>query len=365
MSDIEIFLSYSHTDESLRSELVKHLSNLKRQGVIRVWHDRMITAGREWANQIDEHLDTATIILLLISADFMASDYCNDIEVQRALERHEAREARVIPVILRPVDWKGAIFEKLHVLPRGALPVTKWQNSDEAFVSIVEGIRSAIQEMKVDRLWLRLLAARQGEEDAKIELGEQILALAPDFQAFSNQSMRRYLAERYVSRGLEKQRSLVPSIDGAGLFTGAIYMGQKQRQKVYERALPDLNRAIELCPQVHEYYYYRGVLRSKSKSFSQNVGEVFDYHGAREDFTRAIELAPDRGGYYYARAALLNPELKSIRLVSGSSDSSQTTGQIEAEQDIQKAIQLGFLDPETRLPTKGAADTLRRWIDNP
>jgi hypothetical protein len=96
--------SPTHKDEDLRDELEKHLSILKRQGVITAWYDRNITAGTEWAGEIDQHLNTASVILLLISADFLASDYCYAIELTRAMERHEDKEARVIPVILREVD---------------------------------------------------------------------------------------------------------------------------------------------------------------------------------------------------------------------------------------------------------------------
>ena len=88
---------------------MKHLSLLQRQGVIQTWHDRNINAGDDWKQQIDDNLNTATVILLLISADFLASDYCYEIEMQRALERHNAGEARVIPVILRPVDWRARL----------------------------------------------------------------------------------------------------------------------------------------------------------------------------------------------------------------------------------------------------------------
>ncbi len=144
---IEMFFAYSHKDEELRDVLEKHLSILKRQGVITAWHDRKIGAGREWEGQIDEHLNTARVILLLISADFLASDYCYDVEVKRAMERHEAREARVIPVVLRAVDWKGAPFRKLQALPKDARPVTSWPNRDEAFADVAKGIRAAVEEL--------------------------------------------------------------------------------------------------------------------------------------------------------------------------------------------------------------------------
>ena len=144
---IEVFFSYAHEDEKLRDELAKHLKLLERQQVISAWHDRQITAGTEWKGQIDNHLETAKIILLLVSSDFLASDYCYDIELKRAMERHEAREARVIPVILREVDWKGAPFGKLQALPRNAEPVTNWSNRDQAFADIARGIRRAVEEL--------------------------------------------------------------------------------------------------------------------------------------------------------------------------------------------------------------------------
>jgi TIR domain len=132
---LEVFFSYAHRDEALRDELVKHLSLLQHQGVITAWHDRKITAGIEWAGAIDAHLQSAQIILLLVSADFMASAYCYDMEMQRAMTRHEAKEARVIPVILRPVVWQGAPFGKLQALPTGGNPITTWSNQDTAFVN--------------------------------------------------------------------------------------------------------------------------------------------------------------------------------------------------------------------------------------
>jgi formylglycine-generating enzyme required for sulfatase activity len=141
----EVFFSYAHHDEPLRNELAKHLRLMERQGVIAAWHDRQIPAGSEWAGTIDAHLQTAHIILLLVSADFLASNYCYDIEMRQAMARHEAGEARVIPIILRPVDWHSARFGKLQALPKDGRPVTSWLNRDEAFVDIARGIRSVAE----------------------------------------------------------------------------------------------------------------------------------------------------------------------------------------------------------------------------
>lgn len=104
---VEIFCSYAHEDEAWLRKLEKHLSLLKRQGLISLWHDRLISPGIDWATTIDTHLETASVILLFVSADFFASDYCYGIEMQRALERQKAREAQVIPVLVRPVDKSG------------------------------------------------------------------------------------------------------------------------------------------------------------------------------------------------------------------------------------------------------------------
>ena len=138
---ITLFFSYSHQDEALRDELAKHLSLLERQGVLSSWHDRQIAPGSEWAGQIDHYLEQAQIILLLVSSDFLASNYCYDIELGRALERHEAGEAVVVPVILRSVDWQGAPFRRLQALPKNGEPVTAWGDRDAAFTDVAKGIR--------------------------------------------------------------------------------------------------------------------------------------------------------------------------------------------------------------------------------
>ncbi|MEH2339846.1 toll/interleukin-1 receptor domain-containing protein [Nostoc sp.] len=147
---IELFYSYAHEDEKLRDKLEKHLTLLEREGVITGWHDRKIGAEKEWQNEIDTYLNSSQIILLLISPNFIASDYCWDVEVKRAMERHEAKEARVIPVILDFVDWKSAPFAKLQALPKNAKPVKKWRNHDNAFLSVAEGIRLVAKELAVN-----------------------------------------------------------------------------------------------------------------------------------------------------------------------------------------------------------------------
>lgn len=141
---VELFYSYAHEDESFRDEIEKHLSILKRNGLILAWHDRRIGAGDEWRDQIDGHTRSAGIILLLISPDFLASDYCYNIEMKLALERHTKGAAVVVPIILRPVDWSDAPFAQLQALPRDGKAVTTWANRDEAFASVAQGIHAIV-----------------------------------------------------------------------------------------------------------------------------------------------------------------------------------------------------------------------------
>ena len=107
-----VFFSYSHADEALRNELEKHLAGLCREGVITTWHDRRIGPGDDLHGQIHDQLDSADIVLLLVSSDFLDSNYCYDVEMMRAMQRHERGEARVIPIILRPCDWHGTPFRR-------------------------------------------------------------------------------------------------------------------------------------------------------------------------------------------------------------------------------------------------------------
>ncbi len=146
MQATKLFYCYAHEDKSLQDQLVKQLASLERLGLIAGWSDRDISAGQQWQNEIDKRLNAADIILLLISPDFMASNYCYSVEVKRAMERHEAGEARVIPIILRPVYWQEMPFGQLQALPTEGKPINDWRNRDKAFLDVVEGVRKVIEE---------------------------------------------------------------------------------------------------------------------------------------------------------------------------------------------------------------------------
>jgi hypothetical protein len=146
---VEVFCSSAEADAPLLEQLEKHLSLLRHEGLITTWHKRQILAGTDWKEAIDRHLNTASLILLLISPDFLASNYCYGVEMQRAMQRHEANEARVIPLLLRSVDWQSAPFAKLKALPSNGKPITEWRNRDAAFMDITQSIREALDNITV------------------------------------------------------------------------------------------------------------------------------------------------------------------------------------------------------------------------
>ncbi|HEU5377592.1 MAG TPA: TIR domain-containing protein [Ktedonobacteraceae bacterium] len=139
-------ICYAREDKTFREELERHLSNLRRQQFIISWSDREIAPGAEWKKEIDTQLKTADLILLLISADFMSSEYGYSIEMQQALQRHNAGLARVIPILLRAVDWKNAPFSELQMLPEDARPIVQWRDRDEVWSSVVQEIRRVLDE---------------------------------------------------------------------------------------------------------------------------------------------------------------------------------------------------------------------------
>ncbi len=143
----KLFFSYSHKDEGLRNELETHLALLNRQGVISSWHDRRIIAGRDLDQSISSELESSQIILLIVSAHFLASDYCYEKEMTRAIEKHQDGSAVVIPVILHPCDWHSAPFGKLRATPTDGTPVSMYANQHEAFAIIAKDVREAAKSI--------------------------------------------------------------------------------------------------------------------------------------------------------------------------------------------------------------------------
>jgi tetratricopeptide (TPR) repeat protein len=148
---VKVFYSYAHEDEDLRKRLDQHFSFLKREKKIAAWYDGEIKAGEEWLGEIEAQLNSADVILLLISAAFADSDFCYSIEMNRAMERHDAGEAVVVPILLHPCDWKNAPFAKLQALPGGDEAISEWDNTEKALYEVARGVRETVEELIAKR----------------------------------------------------------------------------------------------------------------------------------------------------------------------------------------------------------------------
>jgi hypothetical protein len=140
----KVFYSYSHKDAELRERLGTYLAPLAHQQKIIEWYDRKIEPGADWETDIREELDSAHLILLLVSEDFLASEYCFGIEVERALTRLKRGDAKVVPILLKPCLWQESRFSDLQMIPRDAKPITSWASREEAFVEVATELRSLI-----------------------------------------------------------------------------------------------------------------------------------------------------------------------------------------------------------------------------
>ncbi len=180
----------------MRDELEIHLSMLRRQGIIETWHDRRIGAGKELSKEIDRNLEESDVILLLVSPYFLASDYCYDIEMTRALERHEKKEARVIPVILHPCDWQDASFGKLLATPKDGKPVSKYPNQHDAFLEIVNAIKAAVKDIgqTTGKQTKQSTANNRGEQQSVSKPRSSNLRIKKDF---SDREKDEFLEESY------------------------------------------------------------------------------------------------------------------------------------------------------------------------
>ena len=285
---LKIFYCYARKDKPLREEMDLHLSTLKRLNHVITWADHEITPGEDWANSIDSHLNDADIIFLLVSPNFMGSDYCYGIEMRRALERHEQKQARVIPIILRPVDWEDAPFSRLQVLPTNALPVTSWADRDAAFADIVKNLRPMIKELrnqlKTKEDWL-------AEAEALIEQDRHEDALAPLNHALTldPKSVTALIYRGGAYKQLRDYKKALADFDRALLLApmkNSILMlrGDTYRlQGDYTKALADLNQAIAIKPD------YATALARRGETYRL----MENYEKALVDLDQALALAPD------------------------------------------------------------------------
>jgi hypothetical protein len=234
---IDVFIAYARRDRELRDELGKHLSSLRWLGIINDWFDGDIIEGTEWEEQLLEHLHNAQIILLLISPDFIASNFCYDIEMKKALERHDANEARVIPILLRPVDWHGLPFAKIQAAPEDGKPVTQWSDVDAALLDVTKRIKRSIKHLQKGNI----LTEEQDKNSCSNDLQKlQLPAERPELPSPASWTMN--FIER-VSGGTVIQGKHVTST----IHYGSSYENGSSHEKLLTVIEDLVDKTNELC----------------------------------------------------------------------------------------------------------------------
>jgi hypothetical protein len=186
---LRVFYSYSHKDERMLERLRNHMAMLRRQGLITEWYDRGIDAGGQWRNEIERELEAADVILLLVSANFLASDFCYEKEMTRAVDRARRGDALVIGVMLRPVrGWEDTPFAAFQVVPRDARPISRWSDADEGYCDAVEKIRAALSE-RAAAASHRGSRARRSRADGKPQVAKPPHPTKPDEVGFTQREL--------------------------------------------------------------------------------------------------------------------------------------------------------------------------------
>jgi tetratricopeptide (TPR) repeat protein/uncharacterized membrane protein len=318
-STIEIFCCYAREDQPLLDHLTKHLMLLQRQGLVSIWSDTNIDAGDEWEKAIHAHLDTAHIILLLISPDFMASDYCYSTEMQRAMQRHSQGDARVIPILLRHTLWKGAPFADLHMLPKDAKPVASWPDKDEPLYTIAEQISLLVKELQIQHA---LKEAKQLYHTRRYEgalvLYEQVLVQEPqNVHAYVGKAQTLLALQRYEESlaAFEEAERIDLSITDAAFYqlkASALYQLER-----YEESLLAYNKALQICQSDDEYpqirYSAAGVIYEfvscRKSAICLNKADIFlllkRYRETLESYDLAIHFEPVVPDLYMFKGDLL------------------------------------------------------------
>jgi tetratricopeptide (TPR) repeat protein len=321
---LRVFLSYSHKDEELCERFLVHLSQLKRDGLIEPWHDRRITPGAEWAGAIHNELNAAHIIILLVSPDFLASDYCNDVEMTRALERHQSGEALVVPVIIKPCDWQTSRLAHLQALPKDAKPVVDWKTTDHGFVDAVKGLRRLIMELcgqaQVHVQTFRMAVRRHtGRLVGGFLLALGLLALYwvwSTGQRYLKQGTDLLNVGRYANAlpALELAKRLNPFSRAAGCGLEAAELDAMRSDSVrFEQRLGEANRQYPRCAYLKvltgDQKYRQGDRKGAFAEYQEAAKRDPRLAEAHFDMGRILDLEgePDSALEEYRMAAHLSP----------------------------------------------------------
>src|SRR5437588_2212501 len=299
VSTIEIFCCYAREDQELLRNLKKHLMPLQRQALITIWSDTDINAGATWEEEINKHLTTAHIILLLVSPDFMDSEYCYSKEMKQAMQRHERGEARVIPIILRPTYWKGAPFDKLQALPTDAKPLTdqRWHTIDDALYDVAEQISTVVRNLRIQHY---IAEADHLYQDHRYEealvIYDKVIALFPE-NAFALLGKGETLLalKRYQESldMLDKAIQVDPKVASAHFHQSrAQALCNLQR---YEESLAAYDKALGINPQNARLYDEKTTVLLYLKRYDE----------AFKIYEQLIRLEPNKVEHYQYKGDLL------------------------------------------------------------
>ncbi|MBW4473696.1 MAG: toll/interleukin-1 receptor domain-containing protein [Stenomitos rutilans HA7619-LM2] len=222
---VKVFFSYSHKDEDLREGLEEHLKSLERQGKIEPWHDRKIDPGTDWRKELDSQLNSADIILLLVSPSFVNSDFCYCTELEQARKRHDAGEACIIPIFLRSLDL-GALertpLQTLQGLPEPTKPITKWDDRDEAFTVVAKGIRATVNRIQQEK------EARQAAQSSELARQSPMRSRVPDEHYIERDEAKKLLERFETALQQPEGRPLLFNICGIGGVGKTTLLGRLQ-----------------------------------------------------------------------------------------------------------------------------------------
>ena len=273
-SSLKLFYCYAHEDKLLSDGLKLYLKSLEQQFIDNAWYDREISRDMEWEDEIDKHLSTANIVLLLVSPHLLALDYCYSKEMALAVQRHEEGTARMVPIILRPVQWKNAPFSKLQALPNKAKPITTWLNIYDAYEHIAKDLHRIVRELQDSR--------KTAEE---------------------------WLQEGNSLTDLKHYREAVAAYDQAILLnpTNAHAHHNKgfalEKLKRYDEAIAAFDQAIRIDPNYADAHRDRGIALTKLKRY-ENVNPVFAQTMLKR-YEEAILLNPADAVAYRSKGIIL------------------------------------------------------------
>ena len=360
---IRIFVSYSHKDEALRLEFETFLAPLKRHHEIEVWFDREIVPGAGWADKIDESINTAHIIILLLSPDFLASDYCINVETKRALERYARENISLIPIVLRPVAASDNPTRPLQALPTNGKPVVSWNNRDEAWLDVLDGLRKVIG---------RYVQKEKPSSEASVEIPSrpirEVPAWAPDlrpsiavlpFRDLGSGGDNRYFSEglaEEITSGLSLLQTLrIPAQTSAFAFRNMDIdireIGAKLNVRtILEGSIRMVGNRVRVNTQLVDV---SDGYQIWSACFNREMSDIFEL---QEDISRAIvdKLLPAlREKWLPAKKPTTNKEAHSLYLMGRYYYQKLTReGLTKSRQLFEQAI---ALDPRFALPYVGLA----------